>query len=112
MKDDLPEEWLPTRKTKGREVPRSEFLAKGPRKEVLSGMMEEWSSVTCEMMERCRSVLMVSLSFPSTSMVLLLISSPEVEDGLGLDQFHVDEHRMKFDRLLKTQLLLGAPNEA
>lgn len=44
MKDDFPEEWFPTRKTKGREVPRSEFLASGPSTCEFSGMMEEWRS--------------------------------------------------------------------
>lgn len=98
MKDDLPEEWLPTRNTKGREVPRSEFLARGPRREVFRGIIEEWRSVTWEIMERCRSLLM---GLPSFSLVLLLTFwSSGVDEGLGLDQFHVDEHLMDVERWL------------
>ena len=44
MKEDFPLLWLPTRKTKGRDVPLSLFLASGPWREVFNGMIEECSS--------------------------------------------------------------------
>jgi len=42
MKLDLPEEWFPTRKTKGSDVPLSEFLANGPISFWLSGIIDAW----------------------------------------------------------------------
>lgn len=100
MKDDLPEEWLPTQKTKGRAVPRSEFLARGPRREVLRGIMEECREATWERMERCRSLLIVSESLSLVMVLLSLLISLLVDEGLGLDQFHVDEHLTEVDERL------------
>ena len=43
MKELFPEEWFPTRKTKGREVVLSEFFSRGPRVRALRGITDEWS---------------------------------------------------------------------
>ena len=101
MKEDLPEEWLPTRKTKGRDVPRSEFLASGPESVVLSGIMEEWSCVTCVIMDWCTSLLMASLfvSLGEMLLLLLLLLIPPLEVSgffTSFDQFHVDKYRKLF----------------
>ena len=42
---------MPTRNTKGSDVPRSEFLASGPPRWEFSGMMEEWSEEHWERMD-------------------------------------------------------------
>mmetsp|Transcript_10035 Transcript_10035/g.21697 ORF Transcript_10035/g.21697 Transcript_10035/m.21697 type:complete len:153 (-) Transcript_10035:176-634(-) len=100
MKEDLPEEWFPTRKTKGREVPRSEFLARGPWRWVFSGMMEVWRDlqvvrIDCWTEEEMVSSLL-SLLDDLLAAVVVVESSSSVwlggEDGEGFDQFHVDEN--------------------
>ena len=53
--------------------------------------------VTSEIMDWCTSLLMDELLLSSS--MLLLAVSPE-EEGLGLDQFHVDEHRRKGSGLI------------
>lgn len=84
---------MPTKKTKGRDVPLSEFLASGPRRDVFSGMMEECSSVTCEMIDWCTSELMVSLPCSGEREFSPLLFPSSDDEGLGFDQFHVEEYR-------------------
>jgi hypothetical protein len=79
-------------------------LARGPRREVLRGIMEEWREVTWVRMERWMSLLIDSGMLSSSVAVMSLLGE---EEGLGLDQFHVEEHLMEFDeRLLLSNLLL------
>ena len=65
---------MPTKKTNGNEVPRSEFLASGPRMCELSGMMEEWRVEHWERMD-CwaveEGVLSSLLVFSSLSLFLV-----------------------------------------
>lgn len=98
MKDDFPEEWLPTRKTKGREVPRSEFLARGPRREELRGIMEEWRSEHWDRMD-CWTLEVGMLSLSLSSFLLSLSLEGDGEDFL--DQFHVDAYLTLMDLFIE-----------
>ena len=93
MKDDLPEEWLPTRKTNGRDVPLSDFLASGPFSLELSGIIDEWRDAASLIMDCC--IVGEGVLPPLSSLLLTLLLSlllGEGEEDEGFDQFHVDEH--------------------
>lgn len=108
MKEDLPEEWLPTRKTKGREVEESEFLARGPLRWEFRGIMDLWRELHSRRIF-CWGVRVVDgggeeeeeelvwNQLLSLSLLLVLLSSfgssflPEGGVGDGFDHFQVDE---------------------
>lgn len=92
---------MPTRKTKGRDVPRSDPLVSGPRNVELSGMMDEWRVEHSERMNCWIDVEELSLLELLLSFALLVaLSSSPSADGEGgdangfLDQLHVDENRI------------------
>lgn len=97
MKDDFPELWLPTKKTNGNDVPRSEFLASGPRRLEFSGMTEECSDEHCDNIvcwmdaDGLPSLVLCSL-LPFPLLLLEASLSSEFNSGEGegfFDQFHV-----------------------
>ena len=102
MKDDLPEEWLPTRKTNGNDVPRSEFLASGPLRLEFMGIMDEWRSEHFDSMA-CWAELDGTPSPPPGACPA---PAPAVSTLVGVgatlffDQFQVDRGRGRRHELL------------
>mmetsp|Transcript_32846 Transcript_32846/g.74383 ORF Transcript_32846/g.74383 Transcript_32846/m.74383 type:complete len:259 (-) Transcript_32846:162-938(-) len=101
MKDDFPEEWLPTRKTNGRDVPRSEFLARGPPRLAFIGIMDEWR---CEHFDSMACCAELDGTPPPSACAAPAVSSLD-GGGVGagvtfFDQFQVDRGRSRRHELL------------
>lgn len=95
------EEWLPTRKTNGRDVPRSEFLARGPPRLAFIGIMDEWR---CEHFDNMACCAELDGTPPPSACAAPAVSSL---DGVGVgagvtffDQFQVDRGRSRRHELL------------